>query len=98
MTPGHGTGQAGYREAVADPWAILGLRPGASLVEARAARRRLAKQLHPDLHGGVTPAERIELARRMVLVNQALAEVEAAAGRAAATAPPNSTSHSEAAA
>ena len=56
---------------VNDPWAVLGLVPGSSVEEARAARRRLAKQLHPDLHGGRRDAE-------MSLVNQALAEIEAA--------------------
>jgi hypothetical protein len=55
-----------------DPWGVLGIRPGSSLAEARAARRRLAKDLHPDLHGG-----RAELSARMTLVNQAVAEIEA---------------------
>jgi hypothetical protein len=36
---------------VDDPFAVLGLPPTASLAEVRAARRRLAKALHPD-HGG----------------------------------------------
>lgn len=34
-----------------DPFAVLGLAAGASLDEVRAARRRLAKEHHPD-HGG----------------------------------------------
>lgn len=34
-----------------DPFAVLGLAPGASLEQVRAARRRLAKEAHPD-HGG----------------------------------------------
>jgi hypothetical protein len=53
-----------------DPWAVLGLTPGASVAEARAARRRLAQQLHPDRTGD---------GAAMVLVNRAVAEVEAAA-------------------
>jgi hypothetical protein len=53
-----------------DPWAVLGLAPGASVAEARAARRRLAKQLHPDRSGD---------GAAMVLVNRAVAEVEAGA-------------------
>jgi hypothetical protein len=44
--------------------------------EARAARRRLAKQLHPDLHGARSAAERAELARRMTQVNLAVAALE----------------------
>ena len=59
-----------------DPWTVLGIGRGSSLAQARAARRRLAKQLHPDLHTGRSPAERAELARRMTLVNLALAELE----------------------
>ncbi len=66
-------------EPVADPWSILGLGPGSSLEDAKAARRRLAKQLHPDLHAGRPAGERAELARRMTLVNLALAELEAGA-------------------
>ena len=57
-----------------DPWAVLGLAPGASVAEARAARRRLAKQLHPDLASGDSGAG-------MVLVNRAVAEVETRAGQ-----------------
>ncbi len=35
----------------ADPFAVLGLSPDATLEEARSARRRLAAEFHPD-HGG----------------------------------------------
>jgi hypothetical protein len=62
----------------ADPRGVLGLGPDASLPEARAARRRLAKQLHPDVHSGRSDAERAETGRRMTEVNQALAQLEAA--------------------
>jgi hypothetical protein len=41
-----------------DPFASLGLGPDASLDEVRAARRQLAKQLHPD-HGGDADAMRM---------------------------------------
>ena len=34
-----------------DPFAVLGVAPTATLAEVRAARRRLAKELHPDLGG-----------------------------------------------
>lgn len=33
-----------------DPFEVLGLAPGATVEEVRAARRRLAKELHPDRH------------------------------------------------
>jgi hypothetical protein len=36
----------------ADPFRLLGVEPGASPQELRAARRRLAKMLHPDLGAG----------------------------------------------
>jgi len=36
---------------VSDPFAVLGLRPDATLDEVRVARRRLARGAHPD-HGG----------------------------------------------
>jgi hypothetical protein len=60
-----------------DPWQILGLAPGSSLAEARAARRRLAKELHPDVHAGRPPAEQAELSARMTAVNRALTDIEA---------------------
>ncbi|HEX9259528.1 MAG TPA: hypothetical protein VF855_08310 [Acidimicrobiales bacterium] len=34
-----------------DPFAVLGLAPDASLADVRDARRRLAKDLHPDVGG-----------------------------------------------
>jgi hypothetical protein len=61
---------------VNDPWTILGLVPGSSLADARAARRRLAKELHPDLHAGRPVAETDALAARMTEVNLALAAIE----------------------
>lgn len=61
---------------VNDPWAVLGLAPGSSLDEARAARRRLAKRLHPDLHGDGPAEEAASLSARMTLVNQALDAIE----------------------
>jgi hypothetical protein len=63
--------------ALRDPWAELGLAAGATIEQARAARRRLAKQLHPDLHACLPPAERADLDSRMARVNRALSELEA---------------------
>jgi hypothetical protein len=37
-----------------DPFAVLGVAPGADEATLRAARRRLAKQVHPDHEGGDT--------------------------------------------
>ena len=40
-----------------DPYAVLGLQPGASASEAKAAFRTLAKTCHPDLHPNDPAAE-----------------------------------------
>jgi hypothetical protein len=39
-----------------DPYAVLGVEPGASAEELRAARRRLARDVHPDRLGGSAAA------------------------------------------
>ena len=51
-----------------DPRAVLGVGPDATAAQLRRARRRLAKELHPDLHDERT---RTEAERRMALVNRA---------------------------
>jgi curved DNA-binding protein CbpA len=42
-----------------DPYATLGIPPGASHAEAMRAHRRLAKQFHPDVNPGPAAAERM---------------------------------------
>jgi len=61
-----------------DPWTVLGLPAGASLAQARAARRRLAKRLHPDLYSGDSREERAARSAQMIMVNRALADISAA--------------------
>jgi hypothetical protein len=43
---------------VEDPFAVLGVEPGVSVQELRAARRRMAMRLHPDHAGGDADAMR----------------------------------------
>jgi DnaJ like chaperone protein len=58
-----------------DPWAVLGLAPGASQEEIRAAWRRLVRAHHPDRHiAEGTPPEFIKVAEaRMASINTAYA-------------------------
>jgi hypothetical protein len=53
----------------ADPYAVLGILPGATLEEAAAARKRIAVECHPDRSAtGVLPPD---AARRMSSANSA---------------------------
>jgi hypothetical protein len=76
--------------AMDDPRTVLGVGPDATAAELRRARRRLAKELHPDLHDERT---RGGAERRMALVNRAFdllregAETTATPGAAGAAAP-----------
>jgi len=66
-----------------DPYDVLGIAPGASVVVARAAWRQAVKDSHPDrmIARGV-PAEAVKLAeRRLVAINAAWDEIS---GRRAA--------------
>ena len=75
---------------VEDPREVLGVGPDAGPAEARRARRRLAKTLHPDLHDAST---RAEAERQMAVVNRAYDALlaEAAAAPAAPDPPPPPT-------
>jgi DnaJ like chaperone protein len=61
--------------AADDPWAVLGLPPGAPDDAIRAAYRRLARDHHPDRHMAQgTPPEFIKVAEaRMATINAAYA-------------------------
>lgn len=52
-----------------DPYAVLGVPRDASSLQLARAHRRLAKQHHPDLHGGTGGAD--EAAERMRRINEA---------------------------
>lgn len=68
-----------------NPRAVLGVGPDATDAQLRRARRRLAKQLHPDLHADGT---RADAQRRMAQVNRAFDELHAARVAAPSPAPP----------
>jgi DnaJ like chaperone protein len=67
-----------------DPWAILGVEPGADAATLRAAYHALVKQFHPDRHlAEGMPAEFIRVSEsRMAAINSAYAK---ATGKAAAS-------------
>ena len=64
-----------------DPYVALGLDPGATLREARAAWRKLVRETHPDaaMARGL-PQEAVKLAeKRLVAINRAWDQIKAAA-------------------
>jgi curved DNA-binding protein CbpA len=62
----------------ADPWAVLGVEPTATLEEIRTAYRTRSMLLHPDLHGGRPDAVRREAERAMSQLTAAYDAVTAA--------------------
>ncbi|MDT8855297.1 molecular chaperone DjiA [Paracoccaceae bacterium Fryx2] len=66
-------------DAPRDPYDVLGLAPGATLEEARAAWKRSVRDSHPDrmIARGVPP-EAVKLSeRRLIAINEAWAEIAA---------------------
>lgn len=65
-----------------DPYDVLGVSPEMPLAEIRAVWKRLARETHPDaMIARGLPEEAVHLAeRRMVDINRAWAEIEAARG------------------
>ena len=60
-----------------DPWAVLGVPPGADAAELRRAYHALVKQYHPDRHlaEGVPPEFIRVTESRMAIINQAYARI-----------------------
>ena len=72
--------------AVPDPWSVLELEPGTDLAIARRHWKALVREAHPDraMARGLPP-EAVKLAEeRMVALNRAWSEIEAAARQGAA--------------
>jgi hypothetical protein len=74
----HGRRRARAREGRASPpaahstaWQALGLSPGAEETEIKRAYRRLAREVHPDLHPDATDGERRFLAERFSALTDA---------------------------
>jgi hypothetical protein len=66
-------------EPVEDPYTLLGLTPGASFEEARAARNALLQQYHPDKVSGLGPKLREVAEAETKRINAAFASLQAPA-------------------
>jgi hypothetical protein len=63
--------------ASGDPWAVLGLAPGAPLEDARRAYLARLQLVHPDRHQGTSPAVLAEAERATRELNTAWEQVQA---------------------
>ena len=61
------------------PHVVLGIEPGATPTQIKAAWRRLARQHHPDLTGDDPEASRVAT-RRMAEINEAYASLTRGGG------------------
>lgn len=62
-----GPSSSAGRDPVAEAYAVLGLKPGASADEIKAAHRELMKGVHPDHGGSEFLAAKINEARDLLL-------------------------------
>lgn len=60
-----------------DPWAVLGLAPGSPAAAVQAARRRLAKEAHPDVGGSAAAMQAINAAAEAALASLSVAVASA---------------------
>ena len=65
-----------------EPFVVLGIEPGATPSQIKAAWRRLARQHHPDLTGDDPEASRIAT-RQMAEINEAYAALTRGPSRSA---------------
>ena len=74
-----GPGPDGVADDPDDPFVVLGVAPTASPAELAAARRRLARTLHPDAGGDAAAMQRLNAAYELALaVVRALEDADAA--------------------
>ncbi len=64
-----------------DPWAVLGVRPGAQTDEVRAAWKDLARQYHPDKFAMASAEDRSRASAHMTVVNAAYEEIRSGRAR-----------------
>ncbi len=65
----------------AEPYELLGLRPGASLREAKAAYRQLAVQFHPDAAAGLSEAQKKSAAEAFMRIDGAYRRITGKRGQ-----------------
>jgi DnaJ-domain-containing protein 1 len=84
LDPGYRTLEQGVHNAAerlfppvpeADPWTLLGLKPGASPEEVKSEFRRLAMQFHPDSLQELDENQREEAARAFIKIEEAYREI-----------------------